>query len=321
MRELDAKLKDVRIPRANLGPCPVCGHDILENRKGFSCWSREDPGCGFVIWKSKAGKTLPAAVARELIATGRTERPVTGFKGRSGPLVPGAAGAPAGRGRQVARRVRRAVGARGRQAAGGRGGRGHGCGRSRGRGRPGGVDAGPRARLRGARAHIAVRAPGRLLRMRVRRSLLLAVLIVVAVGAAAARSKGAAERRPDDDAAAAELIDPGTAPIDSSLRPPRRRCEGAGRRPESRAHQARAGDRAGLAFDQATGRVLWSRDPQRVLPIASLTKLMTAILVVENTRPRDIVKISPAVPKVEGSRMGYLRPDAPCASRRCCTGC
>jgi DNA topoisomerase III len=82
--ELDTRLKDVRIPRANLGPCPVCGHDIVENRKGYSCWSREDPGCGFVIWKSKAGKTLTAAVVRELIRTGRTEKPVTGFKGRSG---------------------------------------------------------------------------------------------------------------------------------------------------------------------------------------------------------------------------------------------
>ena len=82
--ELDTKLKDVRIPRANLGPCPVCGRDIVENRKGYSCWSREDPGCGFVIWKSKAGKQLPVAVARELIKTGRTQKPVTGFKGRSG---------------------------------------------------------------------------------------------------------------------------------------------------------------------------------------------------------------------------------------------
>jgi DNA topoisomerase III len=82
--ELDTKLKDVRIPRANLGPCPVCGRDIVENRKGYSCWSREDPGCGFVIWKAKAGKQLPLAVARELIKTGRTEKPVTGFKGRSG---------------------------------------------------------------------------------------------------------------------------------------------------------------------------------------------------------------------------------------------
>jgi DNA topoisomerase-3 len=82
--ELDTKLKDVRIPRANLGPCPVCGRDIMENRKGYSCWGRDDPGCGFVIWKSKAGKTLPIATARELIKTGRTEKQVTGFKGRSG---------------------------------------------------------------------------------------------------------------------------------------------------------------------------------------------------------------------------------------------
>jgi DNA topoisomerase-3 len=82
--ELDTKLKDVRIPRAYLGPCPVCGHDIVENRKGYSCWSREDPGCGFVIWKAKAGKQLPMVVARELIKTGRTEKAVTGFKGRSG---------------------------------------------------------------------------------------------------------------------------------------------------------------------------------------------------------------------------------------------
>ena len=82
--ELDTKLKDVRIPRANLGPCPICGRDIVENRKGYSCWSREDPGCGFVIWKAKAGKQLPVAVAKELIKTGRTEKPVTGFKGRSG---------------------------------------------------------------------------------------------------------------------------------------------------------------------------------------------------------------------------------------------
>ncbi|HUB76134.1 MAG TPA: DNA topoisomerase, partial [Solirubrobacteraceae bacterium] len=82
--ELDTKLKDVRIPRAKLGPCPVCGREINENRKGYSCWSRDDPGCGFVIWKSKAGKQLPVAVGRELIKTGRTERPVTGFKSRAG---------------------------------------------------------------------------------------------------------------------------------------------------------------------------------------------------------------------------------------------
>src|SRR4051795_11701352 len=96
VQELD-KLKDVKIERANLGPCPVCGRDIIENRKGYSCWSKDDPGCGFVIWKKKAGKILPQSVVKELIQSlresrergedpgvGRTAKPVTGFRGRSG---------------------------------------------------------------------------------------------------------------------------------------------------------------------------------------------------------------------------------------------
>jgi DNA topoisomerase-3 len=96
VEQLDA-LKEVKIERANLGPCPVCGRDVVENRKGYSCWSKEDPGCGFAIWKKKAGKTLPASVVRELMESlrqsiergdeppsGRTAKPVTGFKGRSG---------------------------------------------------------------------------------------------------------------------------------------------------------------------------------------------------------------------------------------------
>jgi DNA topoisomerase-3 len=81
--ELD-KLKGVKIERANLGPCPVCGRDVIENRKGYSCWSKDDPGCGFVIWKKKANKILPTAVVKELMETGKTAKPVTGFRGRSG---------------------------------------------------------------------------------------------------------------------------------------------------------------------------------------------------------------------------------------------
>ena len=92
VEQLD-KLKDVKIERANLGPCPVCGRDVIENRKGYSCWSRDDPGCGFVVWKKKASKILPASVTKELMASvaadpehsvGRTAKPVTGFRGRSG---------------------------------------------------------------------------------------------------------------------------------------------------------------------------------------------------------------------------------------------
>ena len=83
VQELD-KLKDVKIERANLGPCPICGRDVIENRKGYSCWTKDDPGCGFVIWKRKAGKILPVSVVRELMANFKTEKPVTGFRGRSG---------------------------------------------------------------------------------------------------------------------------------------------------------------------------------------------------------------------------------------------
>ena len=81
--ELD-KLKGVKIERANLGPCPVCGRDVIENRKGYSCWSKDDPGCGFVIWKKKAGKILPVSVVKELMESRKTAKPVTGFRGRSG---------------------------------------------------------------------------------------------------------------------------------------------------------------------------------------------------------------------------------------------
>jgi DNA topoisomerase-3 len=83
VQELD-KLKGVKIERANLGPCPVCGRDVIENRKGYSCWSKDDPGCGFVIWKKKASKILPTSVVKELMETRKTAKPVTGFKGRSG---------------------------------------------------------------------------------------------------------------------------------------------------------------------------------------------------------------------------------------------
>ena len=81
--ELD-KLKDVKVERANLGPCPICGRDVIENRKGYSCWSKDDPGCGFVIWKQKSGKTLPPSVVKELMEKRKTEKQVTGFRSRAG---------------------------------------------------------------------------------------------------------------------------------------------------------------------------------------------------------------------------------------------
>ena len=64
--------------------------------------------------------------------------------------------------------------------------------------------------------------------------------------------------------------------------------------------------RAGLVFDLGSGEVLWRRDPLRVLSIASLTKIMTALVVVERTRPNDPVRITQAALDYTGSGIGLL---------------
>jgi D-alanyl-D-alanine carboxypeptidase (penicillin-binding protein 5/6) len=64
--------------------------------------------------------------------------------------------------------------------------------------------------------------------------------------------------------------------------------------------------RAAMVFDVKTGRVLWRRDPLAVMPIASITKLMTALLVVQNTKPDDEVLITPDALHYSGSGVGLL---------------
>jgi serine-type D-Ala-D-Ala carboxypeptidase (penicillin-binding protein 5/6) len=64
--------------------------------------------------------------------------------------------------------------------------------------------------------------------------------------------------------------------------------------------------RSGLLFDVNTGQVLWDRDPSAVLPIASLTKMMTALVVVAHARPDDQVQITPDALHYQGSGVGLL---------------
>ncbi|MEA2427550.1 MAG: hypothetical protein QOF37_1178 [Thermoleophilaceae bacterium] len=64
--------------------------------------------------------------------------------------------------------------------------------------------------------------------------------------------------------------------------------------------------RAGLVFDVRTGQVLWARAPLRRLPIASTTKIMTAILVVERTRASDRSRITRDALHYTGSGVGVL---------------
>jgi D-alanyl-D-alanine carboxypeptidase (penicillin-binding protein 5/6) len=63
---------------------------------------------------------------------------------------------------------------------------------------------------------------------------------------------------------------------------------------------------AGLLFDVPSGDVLWQLHPRRQLPIASLTKMMTALIVAQRHRLRERVLITPRVLRYAGSGVGVL---------------
>lgn len=64
--------------------------------------------------------------------------------------------------------------------------------------------------------------------------------------------------------------------------------------------------RSGLLFDLDTGKVLWRRQPDRVLPIASLTKMMTALIVVDRAPPDAKVRVTKEALAYKGSAVGVL---------------
>jgi D-alanyl-D-alanine carboxypeptidase len=63
---------------------------------------------------------------------------------------------------------------------------------------------------------------------------------------------------------------------------------------------------SGIVFNVRTGQVLWARRPDRVLPMASLTKMMTALLVVAHARPTAQVMVTPQAVHFSGSGIGLL---------------
>lgn len=64
--------------------------------------------------------------------------------------------------------------------------------------------------------------------------------------------------------------------------------------------------RAGVLFNLTTGQVLWQRNPFKRLRIASLTKMMTALLTVQSAPPTARVLITKAAVASAGSKVGVL---------------
>ncbi len=82
----------LKMQRVVLGPCPRCaaaGREelIRENARAYGCtsWkSREETGCGFVIWRTVAGRQIMPEEAKELLEARETSQELQGFRSRAG---------------------------------------------------------------------------------------------------------------------------------------------------------------------------------------------------------------------------------------------
>lgn len=63
---------------------------------------------------------------------------------------------------------------------------------------------------------------------------------------------------------------------------------------------------AALVIETHSNEALYAKDVWEVLPIASLTKLMTALVVKENLELDEVVTVGPSIEKVTGSKMGLV---------------
>ncbi len=68
--------------RVAIGTCPNCGKKVVEFLKFYSCESGKC-GCGFVIWKTIAGKNISAAQAKRLLEKRKTDL-ISGFTSKTG---------------------------------------------------------------------------------------------------------------------------------------------------------------------------------------------------------------------------------------------
>lgn len=61
---------------------------------------------------------------------------------------------------------------------------------------------------------------------------------------------------------------------------------------------------AGVVIDQESGRVLYSKNGTKVLPMASTTKIITAIVAIERGNLKDVVTVSKRAAAIHGSTIG-----------------
>jgi serine-type D-Ala-D-Ala carboxypeptidase (penicillin-binding protein 5/6) len=103
------------------------------------------------------------------------------------------------------------------------------------------------------------------------------------------------------------LLDSGTAPLAGGGTAPSPLAVELEGGPDPVRLDFRRPPRSGLVFDLDSGDVLWRHRPERVLPIASLTKMMTALVVVDRVPERAKVRITKEALAYTGSGVGMFK--------------
>lgn len=75
----DKERGDLKITREPLAPCPTpgCPGQVVEYPKSYGCntyHGKDDPGCGYTLWKQQNGRTITRDEALEHIAAGRSSK-------------------------------------------------------------------------------------------------------------------------------------------------------------------------------------------------------------------------------------------------------
>lgn len=94
----DKERDDLRVERTPLAPCPTpgCEGQIVEYPKSYGCNSyhgKDDPGCGYTLWKQQNGRAVTREEALEHIAAGRSSKDLADEREVIGPCpTPGCEG-------------------------------------------------------------------------------------------------------------------------------------------------------------------------------------------------------------------------------------
>jgi serine-type D-Ala-D-Ala carboxypeptidase (penicillin-binding protein 5/6) len=138
-----------------------------------------------------------------------------------------------------------------------------------------------------------------------RRGVLLVLTLLIVGGLAVLTTSSGDEPRPTASAGRAAAPDLAPTPGQTALGPLPLSVDLANPSNKVKLRFGRM-PRAGLLVNLDTGEVLWHHRADRTVPIASLTKMMTALVVADELKASDKARITPSVLGYSGSGMGVL---------------